>query len=290
MQTNNNVAELYKKFKNEIVSYTNSDIPLWMPGCNNFNNQHIDNSKYEAPKLCAIAVNFLNQLKIKYDPSQEEDGCKYLYHWLNTEAVKSKTSIENTLDLYKELNDIFNEHNDGDHMFDKYRYKMNTHTCKKIDKIIGLYELFNKFESQYVSKPSEVNCTSNCSELFTSYVNECRKLYDYDFCNRLKIFREYHNTFIQKVMRCDGEQYILPPVDKFNIVGIILIPFVLILVTSFIFPILYKFTPVGPWIRHKFGKKKNIWYNINEETDKLINAYEMEEHKSSKQNYNIAYN
>ncbi|SBT84737.1 PIR protein [Plasmodium ovale] len=261
-----------------------------MPGCDDFSNQHIKSSKYDSPKVCAVSVKFLSHLKEKNDPSYEEEGCKYLFYWLYVKALETKKSIENTLDLYKELNKIFNEHNDGYNKFDKFINKMNKYTCENFQKIISLYEVFNIFENQEMTLVAGKKCTSNCFELFTSYVNECREINDYDFCNELNDFREYHNYFIQKILYCQGEQYLLPSVNIFNTVGIILIPLVLILVTSIILPLLYKFTPVGTWIHHKIGKKKKIRDNINEETQLLSNTYEIGEYNFKNRNYNIAYN
>ncbi|SBT73396.1 PIR protein [Plasmodium ovale] len=286
----NNLATLYKGYKKELDSYITHTVHLWMPGCDDFSNQHIKSSEYDSPKVCAISVKFLSHLKEKNDSSYEEEGCKYLFYWLYVKALESKQTIENTLDLYKELNQIFNEHNDGYNKFDKFINQMNKNTCEHFQKIISLYEVFNIFENQQMTHVAEKKCTSNCFELFTSYVNECREIYDYNFCNELNDFREYHNYFIQKILSCQGEQYMLPSVNIFDTVSIILIPLVLILVTSIILPLLYKFTPVGTWIRHRIGKKKKIRDNINEETQLLSNTYEIGEYNFENRNYNIAYN
>ncbi|SBS99913.1 PIR Superfamily Protein [Plasmodium ovale curtisi] len=284
-----NVASSHNEYKTKLDSYIDFFDPSYMPGCEDFANQHINVSKYNAPKVCTIALRFLTHLKEENIPSYQEDGCLYLYYWLHTEAVNSKTSIENTLDLYKKLYEIYNTDNDGDNKFDKYMNKINKDTCDKLEKLIGLYELFKKFERQYESKTSVVNCNSECVTLFASYVHECQTGYDNEFCKELRNFREGHNVFIQKVLRCNGEKYLLPPVENFDAIGMVIIPLTLILVTSFIFPLLYKFTPFGPWIRHKIGKKGNMWDNINEETHQLLDTDEMEKNKSKMRDYNIAY-
>ncbi|SBT54483.1 PIR Superfamily Protein [Plasmodium ovale wallikeri] len=79
-----------------------------------------------------------------------------------------------------------------------------------------------------------------------------------------KNFREYHNSFVRNIRACQGDQYLLPPVEILD-TGIIVAPFVLILVISLILPLLYKFTPFGPWIHQRIGKNKNMLNNIIEE-------------------------
>ncbi|SBT74474.1 Plasmodium vivax Vir protein, putative [Plasmodium ovale] len=285
-----NTASSYKEYRKELESYLSSSDLLLIPGCNDFHSQHIKGSIYDDPTVCAVAVKFLSHLKEKNIPSYEEEGCKYFFYWLYTKALDGKKHIEDTLDLYKKLNELFNEENDGHHKFDKYINNMNKDTCDKLQKVIHLYEVFNKLENEVSQQSEQTKCISNCSELFTSYVDECREAYNYDFCNGLKDFREYHNYYFQSILHCKEEQYLLPQVEIYHIGGIILTPFVVILVTAFIFPIIYKFTAFGPWIHHILRRKKNIWENINQETNQSLNLYEMENRNSKIQSYNIAYN
>ncbi|SBT00225.1 PIR Superfamily Protein [Plasmodium ovale curtisi] len=289
-EKNYNVADSYKAYKEQLDSYASSSDKLLIPGCNDFSNQHINGSRYDAPTVCAIGLKFLIHLKEKYDHLYEEDGCEYLYHWLYDSALGRKKSFENTLDLYKELNKIFNNDNDGNNVFDKYINKMNKYRCDKIPKIIHLYEEFNKFENEGKSQGAEKKCISTCVELFNSYVNECQEAYDYDFCNKLKIFGEQYNFFIQRVRKCEGEEYLLPPVEKLDAVNIIIIPFSLMFLTSFILPLLYKFTAFGTWLRRLIGKNENILKYINEEANHSLNTYETVNEDSKIRNYNIAYN
>ncbi|SBT73317.1 hypothetical protein POWCR01_000102800 [Plasmodium ovale] len=269
MSSEYNVANSYKEYKKQLDSYINPSDSVLMSGCNRHLNQHISNSKYGASNTCEIVVRFLSHLKEKNHTFYQEDGCKYLYYWLHVEALDRKVSIENTLNIYKELNEIFNSENDGFNIFDKYLNELNKHTCEKIPKIIHLYKEFNKFESEQTTQSSEKKCTSSCFELFDSYIHECRESYDYDFCKKLKIFREQYNFFIRRVLECEGEEYILPPVENFDAIRTI-------------------FTAFGPWIRHLVSKKGNIYDNINQETHQLLHPYEMGENNNNR-DYNIAY-
>lgn len=150
------------------------------------------------------------------------------------------TSIENTLILFKNLNKLFNDDYEGMNALDKYINNMNNDTSNKLIKLIDIYDRFDKFHSQFSSTPSIKNCTSDCIELFKGYSDECKKGNDYDFCYELKNFREQYNEFIKNVITCEDEQYFLPPVQMFDTGNMIIIPFVIIALAAFIFPILYK--------------------------------------------------
>ncbi|SBS93746.1 PIR Superfamily Protein [Plasmodium ovale curtisi] len=246
-QTMNNIDNPYSEYKKKLDSYK-GDESIYMFGCNKFTNEHLKNAEGYAPKICNIAVSLLSHLKEQNNPSYQENGCKYLYYWLHDEINDSKT-IEDTLVVYKALNDIFNDENDGLNMFDNYINQMNNDIYHKIKKIILIYDEFNNFEKQFMP-PSE-----------------CRKAYDYDFCNKLKKFRDHYNYFIQTILKCEGDQYLLPPVDNLDV-----------------------FTPVGPGACHIIGKKKNTWDNISQEENHLLDDYEMEKDFSKKVHYKLAYN
>ncbi|SBT58162.1 PIR Superfamily Protein [Plasmodium ovale wallikeri] len=279
----------YAKYQEKIDSYESGYDPI-MPGCDRFVSPHLNGSTYNTEKACSITIRLLSHLKELDDPSYEEYGCKYLFHWLYSKVLSSKISSEDALHIYKELNTIFNDDNDGYNKFDKYINEMKKDTIDKLDKIINIYNLFNTYIDTLQPTHTNLNCTSGCIDLFTSYAKECREKYDFFFCKELKNFREQYNHFISKVRKCEGEQYLLPPVEFFDTLGLIVVPTVLILVTSFVFPFLYKFTAFGPWINRIIGKNRNIWENINEETNYSLNEYEMEHTNSKKSNYNIAYN
>ncbi|SBS93685.1 PIR Superfamily Protein [Plasmodium ovale curtisi] len=210
-------------------------------------------------------------------------------HITNAEQDPPTISIGSTLILYKEL---YTRYNDEEklNILNMYINQMNENTSDKLVKLIGIYDILKNFDNAYKSTQKKKECTCYSIDSFSSYADECRKVYDNDFCDELKNFRNQYNFFIQNIIQSRGDQYLLPPVDNFDIVGTILVSLFLILVTSLILPLLYKFTSFGPWISQKIGKKKNIWDNINQENNILSNSYEMKSYNSNKKNYNIHYN
>ncbi|SBT73966.1 Plasmodium vivax Vir protein, putative [Plasmodium ovale] len=283
------VASAYSTYKENLLSYSNNVETSIMPGCESFTVQQINIPKEDFPKLCSTVVKYLNNLKENSDTYRDE-GCKYLYYWLYVEKLQKNTTIPNTLTLYKELNNIFNKDNEGLNNLDNYINEMNENTSDKIVKLTELYEKFYQFMLETRETSREKKCTSDCFNLYTSYVNECRNGDDTDFCYELTNFRNQYNAYIQTQLFCKGEEYLLPPVHNFDVIGIIIIPIILILVTPFIFSLLYKFMPIGTWLPQQIGIRKNIVDNINDEENHLFNNYDMDTQFSKKRNYIIAYN
>ncbi|VUZ93245.1 PIR protein [Plasmodium vivax] len=59
---------------------------------------------------------------------------------------------------------------------------------------------------------------------------------------------------------------------------------------SFMFLILYKYTPLGDRVRFHIFKKKRKWKNLDEEVDRLYHSYETQQGHSNNRKYTIAYN
>ncbi|SBT73790.1 Plasmodium vivax Vir protein, putative [Plasmodium ovale] len=282
------VASDYTKYKTELDFDKENYNPTYFNECDKFKNEYITDTTHDAPKICHVVMKFLNWLK-QENKSCKDKGSKYLFYWLHDEVQKNNTTIGNTLLLYRELYKIYTDEEDYYDLND-YINQVDEHTSDKLVKLTRLYDLFKKYESEVRDLSLNTNCNNECVQIFPSYVDECRKGYDNEFCKELKNFREQYNFFIRNIRYCEGDEYILPPVENLDLVNIIIIPFSLILVASFILPLLYKFTPFGQWMHHIIEKKNKILDNINDDTNHLIHSYDMEHNNSKTHYYNIAYN
>ncbi|SBT53974.1 PIR Superfamily Protein [Plasmodium ovale wallikeri] len=284
-----NAAALSNRYKEKLDSYENSTEMKNMAGCSEFHNEHL-NAKDKQNKICEAVISFLSHLQKETDPIYRDSGCKYLYFWLYTHVISNQQTIENTLNIYKELYNIYNKNHEGSDVLTNYINVMNEDISDKLVKLTNIYNKLDNFYDGITEPLPKGKCNSGVSELYATYLDECKKGYDDDFCDELKIFRKKHNFIIERVLSCEGKQYLLPPVERFNTVSKTIVPFTLLSVTSFILPVLYKFTALGPWIRHHIGKNRNVCNNMNEEADQLVYSYEIEDDNFSMQNYNIAYN
>ncbi|SBT00768.1 PIR Superfamily Protein [Plasmodium ovale curtisi] len=289
IQTIYNAATLNDRYREKLNSLKNDRKTQNINGCREFTNQYlnIEGNEY---KICEAVILFLRHLKEESAYTTFHDnGCKYLFYWLYTHVLNKKQSIENTLKLYKELHRIYNEYHDSSNTFDKYINEMNEHTSYKLVKLTDMYNGFKKFHEGITPPAAKEKCISGVANLYTEYLNECKKGYDDDFCDELKNFRKKHNFIIQEVLLCKEEQYLLPPVERFDTVSNTIIPFTLISFISLILPILYKFTAFGPWIRQIVFKNRNVLDNINEDKNDSLKIYERENDYSKTRGYNIAY-
>ncbi|SBS95391.1 PIR Superfamily Protein [Plasmodium ovale curtisi] len=303
IQTIYNAAYSNCIYKDKLDYYKNDGELENNNGCSDFTKSDLITQGNEQ-KICKAVILFfkdLNDQKDTYkDPTNEnikyenttykDNGCKYLFYWLYTYALNKKESIKNTLNLYKDLYRLYNENHNHLNKFSDYINEMNEDTSEKFVRLTNLYNELDNFFTKNEKKKENETCTDYSFHTYLSYVDECRKGYDNDFCNELKNFRKKYNFFIQKVIKCQGKKDLLPPVERIDAVDMTIIPFSFISVTSLILPILYKFTAFGPWLRRLIGKNENILEYINEETNQSLNTYEIQNDISNMPNYNIAYN
>ncbi|SBT51585.1 PIR Superfamily Protein [Plasmodium ovale wallikeri] len=267
IQTIYNAAYSNCIFKNKLDSYKNNGELKNNDSCSDFTNSHLI-TKGNKQNICKAVILFFKDLN---DQTYEFEGTKH----------------EDT--VYRDNGcKIYTQHHDNLNTLVKYINEMNKHTSDKLVRLTNLYnELDDFFTKNEKEKPE---CIGNFIDTYNNYVDECRRGNGNDFCNELKNFRKKYNFYIENVIKCRGEQYLLPPVESSDIGNTPIIPFSLIPIVSLILPILYKFTAFGPWIRNIIGKNRNVWNNMNEEPDQLLNIYEIEDDNSNMQNYNIAYN
>ncbi|SBT56021.1 PIR Superfamily Protein [Plasmodium ovale wallikeri] len=258
IQTIYNAAFSNCIYKDKLDSYKNASELENKDSCSNFTYSLLI-PKGNEEKICKAAILFLSHLQkhevFTYEDTEygitayRDNGCKYLFYWLHTYELNDyNKNIENTLKIYKDLYGRYNQNHGNLNTFDKYINEMNEHTSDKLVRLTNLYNNLDDFFTENKENKREEACSSYPLKTYFSYVDECRKGNDIDFCNELKNFRKKYNSFIKNVIKCD-EKYLLPPVESTDIVGMTIIPFSFISVTSIILPILYKFTPFGPWIR-----------------------------------------
>ncbi|KMZ83333.1 hypothetical protein PVBG_05729 [Plasmodium vivax Brazil I] len=102
-----------------------------------------------------------------------------------------------------------------------------------MDKLIDLYKTFNDIKSN-----ENCNCVSQCVTLYNNYLKLCHNDKDQEFCNELERFRYKYEDRVAP-LNCVGVPKTLEstrPFDSF----VILLPFTIILMTTFISFILYK--------------------------------------------------
>ncbi|SBT57876.1 PIR Superfamily Protein [Plasmodium ovale wallikeri] len=280
------VASSFRAYKTELEGEYESGFSLDMGECNEFTSDYLNGT--ESAKTCHLAVKYLLHLKESVNIPYIDKGCKYLFYWIHGKVVKNEKSIENTLKLYNIFRQKYEDY-DETIKFDKYLEHFSNDMLDRLIRLFELYVKFSTFERKSTPSCEKCECANECAKLYDSYVDECHKGNDYDFCNELENFKETYENNMKNADCPEGVQKILRPIKTHNIVLIILIPLIFILVKSFVLFILYKFTPFGFRIRTLLNRKKSIYNSLNQETDKLLYTSEKLNKNSENSNFSLSY-
>ncbi|SBT84992.1 PIR protein [Plasmodium ovale] len=136
-----------------------------------------------------------------------------------------------------------------------------------------------------------------CHEKYIEVMYNCRNGYD-DFCNEIKIFERGYNYLIEnetdKSGNCKSSEYfqlldydsLVEKQRRIMTIKILSSPLIL----SFVIPLLYKYTPLGPLLRTKINVVKNRWMNPDKNREELLLSYTgLEDNISDNEDYNIGY-
>ncbi|SBT55823.1 PIR Superfamily Protein [Plasmodium ovale wallikeri] len=170
-----------------------------------------------------------------------------------------------------------------------------------------LYELYNNvriilnmMRGQDYPSGEQKLCsyyTEDCSTKYKKAMDKCLND-NADFYKALKDFKISYNIAVeqetQDLRKCKSSQYFhLPNYDPVlekqrNIMAGKILSAPLIL--SFIIPLLYKYTPFGPFLRAKIKMIKNMWINPDKnESELLLSSTDIEDDISDDGEYNIGY-
>ncbi|SBT31162.1 PIR Superfamily Protein [Plasmodium ovale wallikeri] len=283
--TKYNVISSLSTYKEKLNSYSGSDNQLYSGHCDDINTIYSAESEHNINKNCEKAMMFLNHL-VQHD-SYMDEGCTYLYYWLYAEVLNKNQSIDIAIRLYEWLLTKYDDEN-GTETFKNHSNYLSRSMLENLIKLIKLYDHFNKFKQVSESASRNCECARECVNWYTDYVNECHAGSDVDFCNELENFRELYNGHMITESDCHDVQKVLPSVKRIDFTLVILIPLVTVLIISFIFFIMYKFTPFGSLIFLRFKRKKKMRNNIDQEIFELPQSTQMA-NGDFEDNYRISY-
>ncbi|SBS94707.1 PIR Superfamily Protein [Plasmodium ovale curtisi] len=279
--------------------------------CKSFKNDAClfkDQSAEEICKKILYMYKYLNKAQRKQDSNSTitNDDLNFLNYWLN---VKLKS---NDIDASICINEFYRamEIEDVDFSSSKIKLENRLHVIDpdNLENMKLLCELYDNARNILTIMKGEVypdevlkscsNYTEDCGIKYKKAMDKCLNDYD-DFYKALKQFKYYYKYGIEEEHDESGcckfiETFRLPDYDPVlerkqrNImVGKILsTPLIL----SFVIPLLYKYTPLGPFIRTKINIVKDRWMN-SDETGRELSSLptDIEENISDNGEYNIGY-
>ncbi|KMZ91860.1 hypothetical protein PVMG_00733 [Plasmodium vivax Mauritania I] len=194
-------VKCFPEYDSYFVEATKEDNGSFKGYCSSHITNDLTSSTYNSDHLivsCVSFVQFLTSLSKK--PSNDEvHGYLYLYYWLyHAVLIKNIT------------NDVF----------------LNIQT------LAVLYENLKKFKNKEFCNNDKCKCSHNIVNLYTKYIDDCRKGVNTEFCNELDNFRNMYNKHMEKPNECDEVQKILPSARITDNTLIIITPFVIAFVLS----------------------------------------------------------
>ncbi|KMZ96407.1 hypothetical protein PVNG_05869, partial [Plasmodium vivax North Korean] len=128
---------------------------------------------------------------------------------------------------------------------------------------------------------------SQCVKSYNDYLKLCHNDNDHEFCNELEKFRYKYKDRVAHLNCVDVPKTLesTRPFDSF----VILLPFTIILVLTFILFILYKFTGIGPLLRLQMRKKKYKSSDLDQQKNTMQQTYGTISKKSGNNMYKISY-
>ncbi|SBT83683.1 PIR protein [Plasmodium ovale] len=230
----------------------------------------------------------------------------FLNYWLN---VKLKDGNSNASMCINEFNKI--KKNESENFIsNKKKLDKDLHVIDpdNLENMELLYELYNT-KQKIIDIMFDLNNTEDKKELCKNYTEICynkymegmnKCLYGYDdFYKVLKLFERDYKYLIEDVIdesrKCKSHDFFRLPANdpvleakqrRIMTIKILSSPLILL----FVIPLLYKYTPLGPYLRTKINTVKTRWMNSDEYGSELSSLpTDIEDNISDNGEYNIGY-
>ncbi|SBT02357.1 PIR Superfamily Protein [Plasmodium ovale curtisi] len=232
-----------------------------------------------------------------------DNDCNFLNYWLNGRLRDNvKYGAIDVKDFYEKMKDNDVDFFSSNCKLDKHFYNIDTKILENMKLLYNLYDNAVKI----ISIISNKECTNEEQKLCIDHIKECDKKYkeamdrcynsNDDFYNALKYFKDSYKIITEPRFNesnaCNSSEfYYFPEYDgvlekKANAIKISSTLFVL----SLALPLIYKYTPFGPFLRAKIRMVKDRWFNPDKNGDELLPlSTDIEDIISDNENYNIGY-
>ncbi|SBS92155.1 PIR Superfamily Protein [Plasmodium ovale curtisi] len=229
----------------------------------------------------------------------------FLNYWLNVKlkgkSGSASSCINKFIEAIKSLGEDFMSREKN---LEKHLHVIDPSKLENMEILCELYDTKKKITDIMfdldITDDEKKLCPGHLEKCHDKYIEgmyNCRNGYD-DFCKAIKNFERDYNYLIEKEKdesgQCKTSEYFqLIDYDSFvekqrRIMTIKILSSPLIL--SFVIPLLYKYTPLGPLLRTKINVVKNGWMNPDKNTEELLlSSTDIEDNISDNGDYNIGY-
>ncbi|SBS95690.1 PIR protein [Plasmodium ovale] len=233
--------------------------------------------------------------------------CDFLNYWLNCKLRESANDGSiNVKKFYEKIKEKNNNFFSKTNNLDEYLYDIDLIVLENMKLLYNLYDkaikIISIINTQYYTdrerNEAQKSCseyTKKCDENYKKAMDMCFNIND-DFYNALKNFKDGYKIITEPSSNesnvCNSSEfYYFPEYDgvlekKKNAIKISST----FLVLSFALPLIYKYTPFGPFLRANINRVKNKWMNSDEYGSELSSLpIDFEDNISDNEEYNIGY-
>ncbi|SBS92135.1 PIR Superfamily Protein [Plasmodium ovale curtisi] len=278
--------------------------------CSIFSNDIVVPENTSLKEICErfmYMYNYLNKIHEKRETVKTitEEDCHFMNYWLNVnlknENIVSPLCVNEFYDkLRSEDTDFFSSTT----QLEKYLHVIDSGNLKKMEILYELYDTKQKITDILfdldITEDKKNLCPEYLEKCHNKYIEgmyNCPNGYD-DFCKAINDFERGYNSLIQNETdeseKCASSEYfrlldydsVLEKQRRIMTIKILSSPLIL----SFVIPLLYKYTPFGPFLREKINMVKNRWMNHdNNGNELLLSSTDVEDNISDYEEYNIGY-
>ncbi|SBT83167.1 PIR protein [Plasmodium ovale] len=286
-----------------------NDMEKIKSACNSFSYDVCSLEKSSGKEICTkffCMYRFLNEAYRKQNPDSilTYEDFDFLNYWLNVK-LNGKNN-DNTIcisNFDKEMGSQVEFFNHSKTKLEKHLHVIDPDNLENMELLFELYNnernILNMMKIQNYSNDEHKTClyyTEKSHETYKKAMDKCLN-YNADYYKALKDFKisyigiEKEN---EDLKNCKSSPYFYltnydPVLEKQrNIMAGKILSAPLIL--SFVIPLLYKYTPFGPFLRAKTKMIKNMWMNPDKnESELLLSSTDIEDNISDNGEYNIGY-
>ncbi|SBS90471.1 PIR Superfamily Protein [Plasmodium ovale curtisi] len=280
--------------------------------CDNLTTNMSFSQNTSAKEICK-EFKFLYKLFIKYHskdiPTEEtftDYDCDFLNYWLNYKLRENVNNGSiNVKEFYEEIKSKDKELFTTNKELHDYVNVIDPEILKNMQLLYELYDTKQKitdimFDQDSTEDKKELckKYTQKCHDNYIQGIDKCLDGYD-DFYTALKVFKKGYKYLTDEVPDKSGyceisEYFRLPEYDpvletkqrRIMTFKIMSAPLML----PFVIPLLYKYTPLGTFLRTKINIVKNRWINSDEYESELSQlSTNIEDNISDDGEYNIGY-
>ncbi|SBS99901.1 PIR Superfamily Protein [Plasmodium ovale curtisi] len=238
---------------------------------------------------CERTVTYLSSLSDNIYQSRAH-SCIYLYYWLYKDVLKKNESKYDTSKLYQKFLSVYAEYGNDSKLCNDYKEYINKNIFEKIEKLINLYEDFQKFEnSSQKTKDQDCKYAKTCSDSYNLYAKDfCNDIWN-PFCVKLENFKERYDAIMKSVTTCGEEVPRTLPSMVGNCIATISVLVVMVLLVSTVLFILYNFKLLPSRMQNRVQSTKIIQDYMGQEEYELHQTSEVSKTNAKARPYNLAY-